>query len=212
MRARNIKPALFKNEVLGKADPLYTIMFEGLWCLADREGRLQDRPDRIKAEVFPYREQLDIEPLLKWLLDAKFIDRYDTKCGSVIVVIEFLKHQKPHKNEPQSELLPRKHRVRGSKTSTIGGRTSDNVRRTRSDSGLLIPDSGFRIPDSGSLDSGSRIPGHPPSASVRPIGGGKTILKNGSGERPLEGGPRSRDEARSASDVAMQALRAKGLA
>ena len=50
-RSRNIKPSLFKNEVLGVADPLYTILFEGLWVLADREGRLEDRPLRIKAEA-----------------------------------------------------------------------------------------------------------------------------------------------------------------
>lgn len=211
MRARNIKPALFKNELLGHADPIYTILFEGLWCMADRAGRLEDRPARIKAEIFPYRE-LDIEPLLKWLVDAKFIDRYTTKRGSVISVIEFLKHQRPHKNEPQSELLPRNHRVRVQKTSTIVRRAPANVRRTRSDSGLLIADSGSLIPDSGSSDSGSRIPGHPPSASVRPIQGSKTILKNGSGERPVEGGSRSRDELRPASEVAMRALRAKGLA
>jgi hypothetical protein len=211
MRARNIKPALFKNEVLGSADPLYTILFEGLWCMADREGRLEDRPARIKAEVFPYRN-VDIEALLGWLIEAHFIDRYTTKLGNVISVVEFLKHQRPHKNEPQSTLLPKKQRLKTPKTSTIGGRESTNVRRARSDSGSLIPsslipDTGYRIPDSGSL-----IPGHPPAASVRPIQGSKTVLKNGSGEKPVEGGLRSRDEARPASEVAMQALRAKGLA
>lgn len=111
MRARNIKPALFKNEVLGKADPIYTVLFEGLWCMADREGRLEDRTSRIHAEVFPYRHNIDIEACLQWLLDAKFIDRYTTKRGSVISVREFLKHQRPHKNEPQSELPARNHRV-----------------------------------------------------------------------------------------------------
>ena len=44
MRARNLKPSIFKNELLAVADPLYTLVFEGLWCLADREGRLEDRP------------------------------------------------------------------------------------------------------------------------------------------------------------------------
>ena len=117
MRARNIKPALFKNEVLGKADPLYTILFEGLWCMADREGRLEDRPAKIKAEIFPYREQLDVEPLLDWLVEYKFVRRYATKCSPVIEVIEFLKHQHPHKNEPPSSLPARKQRLKTLKTS-----------------------------------------------------------------------------------------------
>lgn len=211
MRARNIKPALFKNELLGKADPLYTILFEGLWCMSDREGRLKDRPGQIKGEIFPYRD-VDVEAMLGWLIEHKFVDRYMTKRGSVLSVIEFLKHQRPHKNEAPSELLPKKQRLKTPKTSTIGGRASANGGQTRSDSGSLIPSS--LIPDTGYLipDPGSRIPGHPPAASVRPLEGSKTILKNGSGERPVEGGRRSHDEPRPASEIAMQALRAKGLA
>jgi len=204
MRARNIKPALFKNELLGKADPLYTILFEGLWCMADREGRLKDRPGQIKAEIFPYRD-VDVEAMLGWLIECKFVDRYMTKRGSVLSVIEFRKHQNPHKNEAQSELLPKKQRLKTPKTSTIGRSPSAIGRSARADS--LFSDSGSLIPD-----SGSRIPGHPPAASVRPIQGSKTILKNGSGERPVEAGSRSRDEPRPASEIAMQALRAKGLA
>jgi hypothetical protein len=216
VRARNLKPALFKNELLGSADPIYTILFEGLWCMADREGRLQDRPVRIKAEVFPYRPEVDIEVLLAWLIDAKFIERYATKLGSVISVIEFLRHQRPHKHEPQSELLPKNQRLKARKNTDIrqpkDGQQQTNVGRRRSDSGSLTPssltpDTGYRIADSGSL-----IAGHPPSAPVRPIQGGKTVLKNGSGEKPQEPGARSRDEARPASEIAMQALRARGLA
>lgn len=211
MRARNIKPALFKNELLGSADPLYTILFAGLWCMADRAGRLQDRPARIKAELFPYRD-LDIETYLQWLLDAKFIDRYTTKRGSVISVREFLKHQRPHKSEPQSELPARNHRVRVPKKPDISGGASENVRLKRSDSGSLIADSGFLIPDTGSPDSGSLIPGHPPAAPGRPTQGSKTILKNGSSERPIEAGPRSCPEPRPAGEAALRALRARALA
>ena len=75
-RARNIKPGLFKNEVLGVAAPLYTLLYQGHWLLADREGRLEDRPMRIRAEVFPYREGLDMESMLGWLEAAGFIQRY----------------------------------------------------------------------------------------------------------------------------------------
>jgi hypothetical protein len=43
MRARSIKPGICDNEILGTADPLYTLLFERLWMMADREGRLEDR-------------------------------------------------------------------------------------------------------------------------------------------------------------------------
>ena len=54
VRARNLKPGYFKNEGLADLPPLARILFAGLWGMADREGRLEDRPKRIKAEILPY--------------------------------------------------------------------------------------------------------------------------------------------------------------
>jgi hypothetical protein len=104
MRARNIKPGLFKNEILGSSDPLFTLLFEGLWCLADREGRLEDRPLRIKAEVFPYRDNLDIHRYLTELERTGFVQRYKVGELALIQVLNFKKHQNPHHTEKKSEL------------------------------------------------------------------------------------------------------------
>jgi hypothetical protein len=103
-RARNVKPGLFKNEILGVADPLYTLLFEGLWLLADRDGKLEDRPVRIKGEVFAYRDGLDMEAMLDWLQTEGFIRRYVVAGKRYILVLEFKKHQNPHKNEVASEI------------------------------------------------------------------------------------------------------------
>lgn len=103
-RARNIKPALFKNEVLGVADPMLTLLFEGLWLLADRSGRLEDRPLRIKGELFPYREGLNMDGMLDWLASNGFIIRYQADGKRYIEIDNFVKHQNPHKNEPESEI------------------------------------------------------------------------------------------------------------
>ena len=103
-RARNIKPSLFKNELLGVADPLLTILFQSLWTLADREGRLEDRPLRIKAETFPYRENLDINGYLTELQRLGFIVRYSASGSSFIQVVNFKKHQTPHNTEKASEI------------------------------------------------------------------------------------------------------------
>jgi hypothetical protein len=135
-RARNIKPGLFKNEVLGVADPIYTLLFEGLWVLADREGRLEDRPLRIKAEIFPYREGLDIPSMLSWLERAGFIRRYLANGLGLIQIIQFAKHQSPHKNE-----VPSEHPA----PPDVIEPTSENIGTTRADCGFLIPDSGLRI-------------------------------------------------------------------
>lgn len=106
MRARNIKPSLFKNEVLGVADPLLTILFEGLWCEADRDGRLEDRPLRLRAEILPYRHDADVDQMLSWLDEHNFICRYSVGGKRVIQILKFSEHQRPHANEVDSVLPP----------------------------------------------------------------------------------------------------------
>ena len=130
-RARNIKPALFKNEILGVADPLLTILFEGLWVLADREGRLEDRPLRIKAEIFPYRDGIDIQAMLDWLDEKEFILRYTCEGKQFIQVNSFEKHQNPHKNEAPSEIPAFSE---GCTASDKIGTRSESIGSTRADS------------------------------------------------------------------------------
>lgn len=160
-RARNLKPGLFKNEILGAADPLYTLLFEGLWLLADRSGRLEDRPLRIKGEVFPYRDGVNVDEMLNWLQRHGFILRYEAEGKKCIVVLEFVKHQNPHRNESES-VLPSHEAIQPStevvqptseplqkKTEEIES-ASDFSRTTRADS--LSSDS---------LSSDSLIPENP---------------------------------------------------
>ena len=104
MRARNIKPNLFKNELLGIEDPVCTILFIGLWCLADRDGKLEDRPLRIKAELFPYREKLDINRYLTVIERLGFILRYKVDNIPYILIPSFKKHQHVHNTEKPSEI------------------------------------------------------------------------------------------------------------
>jgi hypothetical protein len=103
-RARNIKPSIFKNELLGVADPLVTLLFISLWTLADKQGRLEDRPLRIRGETFPYRENLDVNGYLTELVALGFIVRYEVDGVKIIEVVNFTKHQTPHSTEKQSEL------------------------------------------------------------------------------------------------------------
>lgn len=36
MRARNIKPGFFSNDLLPECEPLARLLFIGLWCMADK--------------------------------------------------------------------------------------------------------------------------------------------------------------------------------
>lgn len=102
-RTRLIKPSFFTNDMLGECDPLARILFAGLWCLADREGKLLDRPKKIKAELLPY-DSTDIDLILKQLTDRNFITRYNVKEENIILINNFTKHQHPHKTEASSSL------------------------------------------------------------------------------------------------------------
>lgn len=145
MRARSIKPGICDNEILGTADPFYTLLFERLWMIADREGRLEDRPLRIKAQAFPYRDGLDVEPMLCWLHENGFICRYEAEGKKYIQVVEFHKHQRPHTNEQPSVIPPI---TEGSTTKVVPKHNQGN------DMDALTPSS--LTPDSLPPDSGSR--------------------------------------------------------
>jgi len=104
MRARSLKPAIFKNELLAVADPSYMVTFIGLWCAADREGRLEDRPARLHFEINPGRAVEDTVQALAWLAEKEFIQRYQVDGADYIAIPTFVKHQKPHPNEKPSTL------------------------------------------------------------------------------------------------------------
>ncbi len=113
-RIRTIKPQFFVNEDIASLPHVARLLFIGLWCLADREGRLDDRPVRIKAQLFPY-EECDINDLLDKLQEKGFILRYSVKAEKFIQINNFAKHQHCNIKEGESTIpTPYKHR-----TSTV---------------------------------------------------------------------------------------------
>ena len=102
-RARNIKPAFFKNEDLAELPFEVRLLFIGLWTLADREGRLEDRPKRIQMELFP-ADAVDVDGGLWALQERGFILRYEAEGTRCIQVVAFGKHQAPHARETPSVL------------------------------------------------------------------------------------------------------------
>ena len=138
-RARNIKPAFFLNEDLVEMPFEVRLLFIGLWTVADREGRLADRPKHIKMAVFPADEG-DVDKGLQMLADAKLINRYVVKNERFIEIPNFLKHQTPHYKEKAS-LIP------------ASGKTKASPRQTQ-DKPPLNPD----IRNDDSLNPDIRIP------------------------------------------------------
>lgn len=102
-RSRIIKPGFFTNDRLAEVSPLGRILFAGLWTMADRKGRLEDRPKRIKAEILPF-DNANVERLLTDLEARGFITRYSVAGDHFIAVTSFEKHQNPHIREAESTI------------------------------------------------------------------------------------------------------------
>lgn len=108
-RARLLKPDFWKNEELAVLPFEARLLFQGLWNLSDREGRLEDRPLRIKADIFPY-DSVNVDELLSMLAGAFDVNgeplliRYTAQGKAYIQITKFLKHQSPHQNEPKSTI------------------------------------------------------------------------------------------------------------
>jgi len=111
-RIRGLKPEFFLDEDIAELSFPARLCYQGLWCQADREGRLEDRPKYLKAVIFPY-DDVDMEALLRELEKPKrrtgmpFILRYVGSDGKkYIQILKFTEHQRPHHTEKQSEIPP----------------------------------------------------------------------------------------------------------
>jgi len=106
-RIRSIKPEFFRNEGLSELGFAHRVLFVGLWTQADREGRMRDRPGRLKGELLPY-DEVDVDAMLQKLHDhpESYIIRYEKDKVKYIQVRNFALHQQPHIKEPQSLIPP----------------------------------------------------------------------------------------------------------
>jgi hypothetical protein len=144
--------------------PWARLLFVGLWCEADRAGRLVDKPKQLKIHLFPV-DNVDVEALLAEIEAQGLIIRYSVQGERFIQVRNFCKHQTPHVKEAESTRpAPDEHQ-----TSTVqagkGFSTGD-----ASDVGtILTPDSGLLTPDSGLLTPDSIPSGGAPTSGAAPV-------------------------------------------
>lgn len=155
-RARNIKPRFFQNDELGELDPLSRLLFIGMWTIADFKGCIEYRPKMLKAQLLPY-DECNIEVLVTNLEQSRFIQFYSVQGKRYIKIINFEKHQNPHKNEREagSEIPDITKQDNKNNNLTQDGTKPDLIGTTSEPLALipstLIPDSLNPIPDSPKL-------------------------------------------------------------
>jgi hypothetical protein len=121
-RIRYVKPELFTDEDLAELPYVTRWIFEGLWCHADRAGRLEYRPKYLRSQIIPYDNEINCEDFEKHLLklakpelinrpEKAFIKIYAAnKNGNGLSDEKYIQilewhHQRPHHTERES-LIP----------------------------------------------------------------------------------------------------------
>lgn len=166
-RSRNIKPAFFQNDILGELEPLARLLFIGMWTLADFKGCLGNRPKKLKAQILPY-DNCDVGKLTTNLEQSGFIAIYSVEDQSYIKILNFSRHQNPHKNEREagSDIpdFTEELQTKGLHDIAIN-RDKDGTNRDKD--GTARADSLFLIPSSLIPDSLSPLPATPvPESAV----------------------------------------------
>jgi len=100
-RIRSIKPEFFDDEDLAALSVAHRLCFVGLWTQADKAGRMDDRPARLKVRIFPF-DDVDMDTLLADLVRAGFVVRYVVGGKPYLAVRSWAKHQRPRDDENES--------------------------------------------------------------------------------------------------------------
>ncbi|MCK5016248.1 MAG: conserved phage C-terminal domain-containing protein [Candidatus Peribacteraceae bacterium] len=101
-RKRFISIGAYQNKTLDELGDTCFRLFTGLWCLADREGLLEDNPDLIRAMLFPYRPSLKIDHWLQELHKSSLIYRYELDRDNYLLIPNFKRYQTIHPHEASS--------------------------------------------------------------------------------------------------------------
>lgn len=107
MRRREISPEFWTDERVIEVTDGAKLLFIGLWALADREGRLEDRPKTIALKVRPW-DPAPVPGFLDELIKQGMVVRYEADGASILQIPRFSDHQHVHPKEMASKLPPPK--------------------------------------------------------------------------------------------------------
>lgn len=103
MKKRIIDPEMFSDDRLASCGSFGLTLYMGLLCSSDVEGRLEDRPAKIKAKIFPYFD-VDVNQVLTLLSTQGLIIRYKVGAVSVIQIVGFSDKKLSYNNEKSYDL------------------------------------------------------------------------------------------------------------
>ena len=99
-RIRTIKPEFFTSDDICALSAFARLLYIGLWCEADRDGRLEWKPRSFKRRYLP-DDDIDIEALCAEVLERGLVKLYGE---GLAYIPQFSKHQHINPRETPSNL------------------------------------------------------------------------------------------------------------
>lgn len=98
-RIRTIKPEFWVDDVMVELPYETRLLFIGLWNFVDDEGYIEDKPKRIKMQIFPADDVL-IEDSLNDLVRSGRLHAFDSEQGPILQIANWGRHQKINRPTP----------------------------------------------------------------------------------------------------------------
>ena len=105
MRRREISPEFWTDERVIEVSDAAKLLFIGLWQLADREGRIEDKPKTIGLKLRPWAPA-EAPAMLDELVVQGMVRRYQVDGRRLLLIPRFAEHQNVHPKEMASKLPP----------------------------------------------------------------------------------------------------------
>lgn len=100
---RILKSEFFTDYDVAQMPPLHRLFFQALWCQADRNGTLEDKPHQLKVRCMPY-DTLDPVAVIDDLVARGFVVRFKVGDRQLLAIRTWSKNQSVNKNEKHSDL------------------------------------------------------------------------------------------------------------
>lgn len=106
-RIRTIKPEFFRSRVLSECSLRARLTFIGLWTVCDDEGRYRYEPELLKADLWPFEEDITAKDVNADVLELEahgLVCCYETAGKRYLHIVNWHEHQKI--NRPTPSRLP----------------------------------------------------------------------------------------------------------
>ena len=140
-RIRTVKPEFFRSKILAGCSPRARLTYIGLWTLADDEGRYEYEPELLKADLWPWEQDVTAKEADACVLELEGRGRvclYQHAGKTFLHVVNWHEHQKI--SHPSTSRLPACHR----ETHGDPPEPSGAFQSPPEESGALRPDLGSR--------------------------------------------------------------------